>query len=39
VNPVGFVADVSMRGVEGNSIGGDDVHDTTTTFLKMRLSD
>jgi hypothetical protein len=38
VNPLGFVPDLSMRGVGDNSIGRDDVHGPTTTFQRMRLS-
>jgi hypothetical protein len=38
VKPLGFVPDHSMRGVGDNSIGGDDVHGSTTTFPRMRLS-
>jgi hypothetical protein len=38
MNPLGFVPDLSMRGVGDNSIGGDDVHGPTTTFPRMRLS-
>ena len=36
-NPLGFVPDLSMRGVGDNLIGGDDVHGPTTTFQWMLL--
>jgi hypothetical protein len=38
MNPLGFVPDLSMRGVGDNSIGGDNVHGPTTAFPRMRLS-
>ena len=38
VNPIGFVPDLSMRGVGDNSIGRDNVHSLTTTFPRMHLS-
>ena len=38
MNPLGFVPDLSMRGVGDNSIERDDVHGPTTALPGMRLS-
>ena len=38
VNPLGFMPDLSMRGVGDNSIEGDDVHCPTTALERLHLS-